>query len=889
MIDLIKISNKWQKKWEKDNIFKSKEKGNKYYVLEMFPYPSASLHMGHLRNYSIGDTFARYKRMQGFNVLYPMGYDSFGLPAENAAIKNKVDPEKWTITNINNIRKQQKAIGLSYDWNREVQTCKEDYYKWNQYIFLEFLKKGLAYRKDSAVNWCESCHTVLANEQVENGKCWRCHNEVEEKQLEQWFFKIKDYAEELLTDIDKLKDWPERVKIMQRNWIGKSYGTELYFDVIDDKGKKIDTISTFTTRADTVYGITYLVLAVEHPKVLEWTKRTNYEQKTKAFIKEVQKKSTIERTAEGKEKNGMFIGKYFINPFTKEKLPIWIADYALYEYGTSAVMAVPTHDQRDFEFAKKYDLPLKVVIQPSQELNPKKMSKAFVDEGTLVNSEKFNGLNNKEAIEQIGKFAEKNKYGKRTINYKLRDWLISRQRYWGTPIPIIYCNKCGVVPVPNKDLPVKLPKDVKFTGKGNPLETSKKFVNIKCPKCNGNARRETDTMDTFVDSSWYFLRYTDPNNNKLPFDSKKVNYWSPVNQYIGGIEHAILHLLYARFFTKATRDLKLHNINEPFTRLLCQGMVLKDGAKMSKSLGNTVDPNEIISKYGADTARLFILFTALPEKELEWSDKGVNGSFRFLNKIVHLSEQKLSYRTTKNNKDKHLVSKTHSTIKIVTEYLNEFKLSLAIGSIMDYTTAISKYSKEPVNKKVYNDALKTLTLLLSPFVPHLAEEIWSKYNKGYCSLASWPRYDEKQIDKKAEFLEDMISNIISDINDIKILARVEKPKEITLIVSYSWKYTFIKSLKEKMEKTRNIGELIKTQQDQDHMKEISKLVPMFMKNPQRIPEVILTQKEEADAIKDNLKQMEKEFNCKINIITADKTQEPKKNNALPGKPAIILQ
>ena len=629
-MDLNKIARKWQKLWEDKRVFKVKESAgkNKYYVLEMFPYPTGYLHMGHVRNYSIGDAFARYKRMCGFNVLYPMGYDAFGLPAENAAIKQNADPKEWTKRNIDGQKNQQKMLGLSYDWDREIVTCDEKYYKWNQWIFLKFFEKGLAYKKKAFVNWCPRCETVLANEQVHDGKCWRCSSEVEQKELEQWFFRITKYADELLEDLKKLEHWPKRVKAMQENWIGRSYGVTLVFDVVDEDGKKIDTIETFTTRVDTVYGITYLVLAAEHPKVIEWTKGTKYEKAVKEFIAKVKKQSIIERTAEGKEKNGVFIGKYFINPFTGEKCPLWVADYVLYEYGTGAVMAVPAHDQRDFEFAKKYNLPIKVVITPSAwELNAEKMTRAYVEDGIMVNSGEFNGMSNRDAMEDIADFAEKKGFGRRTVNYKLKDWLISRQRYWGTPIPVVYCSKCGIVPVDESELPVLLPGDVKFSGSGNPLETSESFKKCKCPKCGGSANRETDTMDTFVDSSWYFMRYCSPNYEELPFDKESVNYWMPVDQYIGGIEHACMHLIYARFFTKALRDLGLISFDEPFMRLLTQGMVTKDGAKMSKSLGNVVDPTNIIEKYGPDTARLFILFAASPEKELEWSDQGVQGCY----------------------------------------------------------------------------------------------------------------------------------------------------------------------------------------------------------------------------------------------------------------------
>lgn len=897
-MDFNAVQKKWQEKWAKEGSFKVKEdsKKEKFYCLEMFPYPSGSLHMGHVRNYSIGDAFARYKRLKGFNVLYPMGYDAFGLPAENAAIKQKADPSKWTKKNIEGIKAQQKMMGLSYDWDREVATCDPEYYKWNQWIFLKLLEKGLAYKRKSFVNWCPNCNTVLANEQVHDGKCWRCSAEVEQKNLEQWFFKITEYAEELLGDIKKLEHWPERVKTMQEHWIGKSEGVELFFDVVDEDGKKIDTISTFTTRPDTVYGITYLVLAVEHPKVLEWTKGTEYEEEVKNFIKEQKKRSVIERTAEGKEKNGVFIGKYFVNPFTGEKCPLWIADYALYEYGTGAVMAVPTHDQRDFEFAKKYNLTLKVVISPtSYELNVEKMSRAYVDEGVLTNSGDFDGTSNRDAISEIGKFAEKNKWGKITTNYKLKDWLISRQRYWGTPIPVVYCDKCGIVPVPEKELPVKLPLDVKFTGTGNPLETSEEFKKCKCYKCGGDARRETDTMDTFVDSSWYFLRYCSPKESKLPFTKDAAQYWMPVDQYIGGIEHACMHLIYARFFTKAIRDLGLLKFDEPFASLLCQGMVIKDGAKMSKSVGNVIDPIEIIKKYGSDTARLFILFAALPEKELEWSDNGVEGSYRFLCRVARLVEDEIEGKHTDlTNKEKRIIGKMHSTIKKVTDYIENFQLSLAIGALMEFTNDIYKYKSGEINKEVYSECCKTLALLISPFTPHLAEEAWEILGeKGFISLQKWPKFDEKKIDKKADALEEMLHNTLSDIKAVQELTKLKAPKKITIIISSEWKYDFFSEMKKQFENSFNIGEIIKGLMKNEKLKKYGKLianfVPKIVKDPSKLPETVLNQKTETKNFEENKEIFETEFKTKLEILTEDQSKENKAGSAMPGKPAIVLE
>ncbi|MDD5054193.1 MAG: leucine--tRNA ligase, partial [Candidatus Nanoarchaeia archaeon] len=616
------FEKKWQKKWKDAGIFKASpdSKKKKFYCLEMFPYPSGKLHMGHMRNFSIGDAIARFKRMKGFNVMYPIGYDAFGLPAENAAIKNNIHPKDWTFKSMQDMTEQLKSIGFSYDWDRLIMTCVPEYYKWNQWIFLKMHEKGLIYRKKAAANWCPDCNTVLANEQVENGKCWRCKSTVKQEMLEQWFIKITDYAEELLNDLDKLKGkWPEKVLAMQKNWIGKSSGTMIDFKIKESNEK----ISVFTTRPDTIFGATYLVMAPEHELILKWVKGTAHEKAVNRFIEEAKKKSMLERESLLKDKNGLFIGKCAINPVNNEELPIYIADYVVMNYGTGAVMAVPAHDQRDFEFAKKYGLPLKIVIQTKDKsLNAETMKEAYAENGVLINSNEFNGLNNELAKNKISAWMAKNKCGKTTTQYKLRDWLISRQRYWGTPIPMINCEKCGMVPAKIKDLPIVLPNDIKF-GQGNPLSTSKSFKNAICPKCKSKAKREIETLDTFFDSSWYYLRYCDPKNNNDIFSKDSVKHWMPVDQYIGGIEHAILHLLYARFFTKFLRDLGLIKFDEPFKKLLSQGMVLKDGIKMSKSIGNIVEPKEITSKYGADTARLFILSSALPEKEMEWNDKGV--------------------------------------------------------------------------------------------------------------------------------------------------------------------------------------------------------------------------------------------------------------------------
>ena len=751
--NFTEIEKKWQDVWEKENAFKTVEDYDKekYYVLEMFPYPSGKLHMGHVRNYSIGDVIARFKRLKGYNVLHPMGWDSFGLPAENAAIKNDIHPAIWTDSNIAEMHRQLQGLGFSYDWDREVATCKEEYYKWMQWIFIQFYNKGLAYKKDNPVNWCPSCQTVLANEQVVDGCCERCHTPVTKKRLSQWYLKIADYADRLLKDLDKMPGWPEKVKLMQKNWIGRSTGAEVTFE-IENFSKKLQI---YTTRPDTLFGVTYMVLAPEHPFVPELTNDTEYEAAVKAYQEECQHKSEIERTSLSKEKTGVFTGCYGINPVNGKKVPIFISDYVMMDYGTGAIMAVPAHDQRDFEFAKKFDLDIvPVVDSQNPEIDINNLTEAFVAEGTMINSGKYTGMNNKEAIEEITKDLEADGLGKAQVNYKLRDWLISRQRYWGCPIPMVYCEECGWVPEKEENLPVKLPTDVEFTGKGDsPLKTSKTFGETTCPCCGKKAVREFDTMDTFVDSSWYFLRYCDAHNSEKPFDKKKADYWMNVDQYIGGVEHAILHLLYARFFQMVMHDLGLVDAEEPFDNLLTQGMVIKDGAKMSKSLGNIVSPEEIQAKYGADTARLFILFAAPPEKELDWSDAGVEGSYRFLNRVYRLVQEYVNeirgdFRgsetiTIQSAEDKALNFQLNATVKKVTEDAGgRFSFNTAISSIMELVNALYKYKQGEVNVPLMNDAIEKLILILNPFVPHITEELWNDLgheDRVYQQI--WPEFD----------------------------------------------------------------------------------------------------------------------------------------------------
>lgn len=780
------IEAKWQKYWEENKTFKvemDKDKP-KSYVLEMFPYPSGNLHMGHVRNYSIGDVIARFRTMKGFNVLHPMGWDSFGMPAENAAIKHNIPPKKWTLENIANMTRQLKALGLSYDWDREVTTCKEDYYKWTQWFFELFYKRGLAVKKESAVNWCDTCNTVLANEQVIDGKCWRCDHEVVKKDLSQWFFKITDYADELLKDLDLLPGWPERVKTMQHNWIGRSEGLEFSFEI----PALNDTVAVYTTRPDTAYGVTFMALAAEHPLIKKICENNPKADEINAFCERVRNQSEIERTSSESEKEGVFTGVYCINPFTGRKVEIWVTNYVLYDYGTGAVMGVPTGDQRDWMFADKYGIEKIVTICPvGKELKLEEMTCAYEEkEGMLVNSGEFTGMEMHKAMSAIMDKAEAEGFGKRRVNYRLRDWLISRQRYWGAPIPIIYCPHCGEVLVPEDQLPVRLPEDVSFTaGAKSPLATSEEFVHCKCPKCGADATRETDTMDTFLCSSWYYLRYTDAHNDKMPFDKELNNYWGPVDQYIGGIEHAILHLLYSRFFVKVLRDAGLVDYDEPFSNLLTQGMVIKDGAKMSKSLGNVVSPEEILSKYGADTARLFILFAAPPERELEWSDQGVEGSFRFLNRIwriVQAFEAVLAQKVTEydhsnlSEADKDLRRVLHGSIKKVTNDIEtRFNFNTAISTMMELVNALYAYkeaAKEPNAGLIY-EAISDLIKMMSPFVPHITEELWRGAIDANSSVheQSWPECDEEAL--KVDNVE-----IVLQVNG-KVRGRLTVPAEAT--------------------------------------------------------------------------------------------------------------
>lgn len=769
--NFTEIEKKWQKKWEEEKPFKVTEDRSreKYYVLEMFPYPSGKLHMGHVRNYSIGDVIARFKKMKGYNVLHPMGYDAFGLPAENAAIKHNVEPAKWTWENIAEMNRQLRELGLGYDWDREVATAHPEYYRWMQWIFIQFYKKGLAYKKENPVNWCPSCQTVLANEQVVDGCCERCGAPVGKKNLSQWYFKITDYADRLLSNLDKLEGWPEKVKTMQRNWIGKSHGTEVEFKVQDCD----ETLTVYTTRVDTIFGTTFMVLAPEYPTVLEMVEGTEYEADVRAYIDRCAHMNEIERTSTTNEKTGVFIGQYAVNPFTGKSMPIYISDYVLMGYGTGAVMGVPAHDQRDFDFATKFGLEIIPVIDPQDpEVDVNDLKEACAAEGIMINSGEFTGMKNKDAIEKIAEIAAERGIGRKTVNYKLRDWLISRQRYWGTPIPIIHCDCCGWVPEKEENLPVMLPTDVEFTGKGeSPLTTSKTFVDTVCPVCGKPAKREIDTMDTFLDSSWYFLRYCDARNTEEAFNKEKTDYWMNVDQYIGGVEHAILHLMYARFFQMALYDMGYVSQEEPFKNLLTQGMVIKDGAKMSKSLGNVVSPAEIIEKYGADTARLFILFAAPPERELDWSDKGVEGSYRFINRVYRMVyDYSQKYKDVpdtyevKTEADKSMAYWLNYAVKKVSDDIGtRFNFNTAISTVMEMVNEMYRYKEGEVNPGLFGASVKTLILLLSPFIPHVAAEMWEHLGyEGALHEQPWPEYDEKALVKDSIEIVVQINGKIKD-------------------------------------------------------------------------------------------------------------------------------
>ncbi len=781
------IETKWQKIWEEEKVFEVKEdpQKKKFYCLEMYPYPSGRIHMGHVRNYSIGDVISRFMMMNGYNVLHPMGWDALGLPAENAAIKHGIHPQKWTLDNIATMKAQLQRLGFSYDWSREVNTCLPEYYKWNQWFFLKMLERGLAFRRKSWVNWCPQCRTVLANEQAAGDQCWRCSSPVEQKEMDHWFLKITAYARELLTGHSQLTKWPEHVLLMQRNWIGESEGAIISFPL--EKTKQ--PIEVFTTRLDTIYGATFLLLSPEHPLSRELLSQSPQAEEKQAWLERIISESRQRRRQGETEKEGVDTGQRALNPFTGELIPVWIANYVLMDYGTGAIMAVPAHDQRDFEFAQQYGLPVKVVVVPEDgSAIPDPLVSALEIYGKLVSSGPFTGLSSKEAMEAMARYAEEKNIGTKSTIYRLRDWGISRQRYWGTPIPVVYCDRCGIVGVPYEELPVVLPAEVKFTGvEGSPLAQAADFVKTQCPRCHGPARRETDTMDTFFDSSWYFFRYASPQETNLPFRPEKASYWMPVDLYIGGVEHAILHLIYSRFFTKVIRDIGLTDVDEPFPHYLAQGMVTKDGAAMSKSRGNIVDPDDMIGRYGADSLRLFILFAAPPEKEFAWAEEGIEGCSRFLHRVWSTFEENgdlfqevgaaINPNQIQDSLAVKLLRRVHKTIKRVTEDIGQrFHLNTAISSLMELHNEIRRLRDElrqrEEGRQVLRFSLEQFILLLSPFTPHLCEELWQRTgHTTYLIRTAWPVYDP-------ELAQEEMITVVVQVNG-KLRDRFEAPADIS--------------------------------------------------------------------------------------------------------------
>ncbi len=864
------IEEKWRKKWREVGIFKAKEKGKKYYVLDMFPYPSGyGLHLGHARNYLLGDTVARFKRMQGYSVLYPIGWDAFGLPTENAAIEKGIHPFKSIKENIETMKKQFDKLSLSYDWDREINTSSSEYYKWTQWIFLKMYEKGLAYQKYTTANWCPSCKTTLANEDVKEGKCWRCDTEVIQKEIKQWFFKITEYADKLLEGLDKIQ-WPENLKMMQRNWIGKSQGTNLIFKIegMDEE------IKTFTTRPDTYFGITFIAIAPEHELVEKLIQDTPNKKELEKFIEEVKNQPEIDRIT--KEKKGIFTGKYAINPVTGEKIQLWLANYVIASYGTGAVIAVPTHDQRDFEFAKKHGIPMKVVISKNgKQEDASKMQRAYTKEGVMINSEQFNGMKNEEAKKAITDYLVEKGYAERAVNYKIRDWNISRQRYWGAPIPIIHCEKCGAVPVPEKDLPVELPLDVEFGKEGTaPLATNEKFVNTVCPKCGGPAKRETDTMTTFVDSSWYYLRFCSP-KSKFAFDKEKVHYWMPVDHYTGGLEHAVGHLMYSRFVTKVLNELGYLKFNEPFMRLLNQGMILKEGKKMSKSKGNVVDPIEVIDKHGVDVLRHYILSVAHPTKEFEWSDKDILGSKRTIEKLIELNEE------TRGKENEYIESIAQRKIEKVTNYVEELEFNSALLELTDFIDKLKKHPSE--------QAYKTLLKLLNPFTPHICEELWSRTEDSLLAKEKWPEPDESKINLKAEKAEELKEQLEQDIKKVMELAKIQEPKKIKIFIAGEWKRNAWNKAKQNKEENNLISLLMQDEKFKKHGKDATKYAQWLQKNKHALPET-MSFEDEKEAVEKIKQEVSKAFsNAEVEVIPANESSEAKAGNAMPNKPAILIK
>ncbi|MFB6159124.1 MAG: leucine--tRNA ligase [Candidatus Nanohalobium sp.] len=917
---LKQIEQKWQEKWEEEEVHQAEidEDREKCYVLDMFPYPSGRMHMGHGRAFSLSDVYARYKAMQGFNVMHPMGWDAFGMPAENAAIDRDVDPEEWTFDCISDMRKEFKRLGFSLDWSREITTCKPDYYRWDQWIFLKMLEEGIAYRDEAKVNWCPSCETVLADEQVENGLCWRCDTEVNQnKEMKQWKLAITDYADELLEDLEQLDGWPDKVREMQENWIGKSRGAKIEFPL-----KQSGELEVFTTRPDTIFGATFMALAPEH-ELAEDIAEENRE--VAEYIEEAKQKTDKER--EEKSKEGVFTGKYAENPFTGEEIPIYVAEFVLEDAGTGAIMAVPAHDQRDFEFAQEHGIEVQTVVRPD-EGHSFEENGAWEGDGEHVNSEFLDGLKKEDAIEKAVRRIEEKDIGEEDFNYKLRDWLVSRQRYWGTPIPVVYCDDCGVVPVEEDDLPVELPEDVEFTGQGNPVKTSDHFVDTECPKCGGEAERETDTMDTFINSSWYFLRYTSPDFEEAPFDPEKANYWMNVDQYVGGIEHATMHLIYARFFQKFLRDQGMVEDDEPFEKLLTQGMVnhpaykcpehgwmypeeIEDEnicskcgrevevetIKMSKSKNNVVRPSELVEEYGADTARLFILSASHPNKELDWSKDGVQASHDTLERIERLVTENQDLLTEDEPgledadlQDRIISSRIQRAIENVTDYNDNYEFNLAAGEVDKLLTKLYWYKQRDTDPAIFTHGVKTLVKLVAPFAPHLGDELWNKLEDGFLYSSEWPEVDEKLLDTEAERIDEYFDRVASDVREIREMLDVE-PEKVKVIRAADWKYDAFQEIEENLE-LEDIGAItgkVVGAGFKEHADKVNQKVQDAYQNPGKFRNQLIEKNVEEEALKANKERWREEFNLEVEIESEEESSEDKADRAEPGKPAIVMK
>jgi leucyl-tRNA synthetase len=915
---LNNIEQKWQQKWDEEEVHRTERtEAEKYYVLEMFPYPSGNLHMGHVRCFSLGDAPARMKRMQGYNVMHPMGWDAFGLPAENAAIDRGVDPEEWTRDCIDQMRGQFKSLGFSFDWDREVATCDPEYYKWNQWLFLEMLDNGLAYEDESKVNWCPGCETVLADEQVEDGLCWRCDSVVEQKDMEQWFLKITDYADELLEDLNQLDGWPDKVRKMQDDWIGKSTGAKIRFDVKDSDRE----LEVFTTRPDTIFGATFMALAPEHELTGEIAENN---EEVEEYREEAMKRDSEER--EEKSRAGVFTGRYAENPLTGEEIPIYVAEFILTDYGTGAIMAVPAHDQRDFEFAQEHGIEVREVVEPEEEHDFEEES--FEGNGKHVNSKFLNGLDKEDAIEKIIEKLEDEEIGEADVNFKLRDWLISRQRYWGTPIPIIHCDTCGTVPVPEEDLPVELPEDVEFTETGNPIETSETWAEVKCPECGEDATRETDTMDTFIGSSWYFLRYISPELEDAPFEVEDANYWMNVDQYIGGIEHAVMHLLYSRFFTKFLRDQDMLEEDEPFERLLTLGMVnhpaykcpehgwlypeeVEDDnicekcghevevetRKMSKSKHNVVDPTELIDEYGADVARLFILRASHPTKELDWSQDGVEASMEMLERIYRIVKRTdtTNEESVLNDRleDRIVATKIQRVKQKVTEHMEDYEFNLAINELDKLLTQLYWYEQREPDQEILSEGIRSLVKMISPFSPHLAEDLWQEDlgHEEFMLESDWPEVKETLLDEEAEKIDEYFDSVSSDIRDIQELFD-DQPETIKIIQSTGWKYSAAEAILEEIEKdNKDVGDIMSQVLDADlksHAEDINSMVVDAVENPGKFQKQFVPEDLETEALEQNQRRWKDEFDAEIKIERQEESEEDKATRAEPGRPAIVM-